>query len=188
MDLRLIPDRPVGHPVEHGMARSVGSVAGTPFLGPTEIPGIDEAVGLLFLHDGGTLGVDDHLPGAFADPGPGDPPLRQLAGRLGGGGDEHPRHHLVTTPVAPLDGVGKMDIFVVPLSHDGIGQARLHPALGRSRMGALDRYEGEDDGIEPLLLSLDRDPQSRQAAPDHQGITVADLHCSPPAEICDWGM
>ena len=180
VDLHLVADGAVGDAVEHRVAGGVGGVAGAPLFGAAEIPGVDEPVGLLTLDDRGALGVDDHLAGAFAYAAPGDAPVGQFADRLGRGGDEHPSHLLVASPVAPFDRIGEVDIFVVPLPHHRVGEARLHPPLGRGRVGALDGNEGEDDGVEPLLLGLDRYPQARQAAADDQGVAVVDLHDSPP--------
>jgi hypothetical protein len=171
-----LADDPVGHRVEHGVAGAVGGVAGAPFLGAAEIPGGDEAVGRVLLGKGHALAVDHHLVVAPPDPVPGHAPGRQLPRRLGRHVGEHAGDQLVAAPVGAAHRVLEMDVLVVPLALDAVGQAGLHAALGGDGMGALGRHQGQDQGFQAAPPDADGGALAGQSAADDQRVGVDEVH------------
>lgn len=83
---------------------------------------------------------------------------------------------LIGSPVAAAYGIFKVYVLVVALAFDHIGKARLHATQSGRRMRAFRRHQRKNDGIMAAPLRADCDPQSSEAAADHQNIGVNEFH------------
>ena len=116
---------------EHGVARAVRSVAGTPLGRAAKGAGVDQA--LVFLLFCGLKRLAAFKVGVLArhHAAPGHAHPGHFTHGDGGSFGKKAGHFLVAAPVRPLNGVGKMDFGAVAIAHDGIAQGRLHAAHSR---------------------------------------------------------
>ena len=111
----------IAYGIQHGVAGTISHVIGAPFFGAAKIPGVDEAVSVLFFREGYPLAIDNNLMVAAFNAVPGHTPGGQFSHRFGCCVDEHTHHILIGTPVAAAYGIRKMHIFVVPFTLEAVG-------------------------------------------------------------------
>ena len=164
--------------VQHGVAGTVGGVAGAPFARAAKIARGDQAVGFVALGQRDTLAVDDGFVVALAHAVPRHAPGGQFAHGLGRHVGEHAGDQLIAPPVGAAHRILEMHILVVAGALDGVGQACLHAALGGHGMGALGRHQREDAHVQPAAACPYGAAQSGQATANHENIGMPDFHCA----------
>ena len=175
-DRNLFGDDAVGNSVEHGVAGTVGHIAGTPLLRAAEVALGDEAGGFLAFGNGDLLTVDDDLTVTRGDAAPGHAPSGELAHGLRGGVHEHADDFLVGTPVGAADRVAKVNVFVVADALDDVAERSLHAALGSLGVAALRRNQRQDDRVMPTALGSNGHTQTGKTATDHEHVGVDNFH------------
>ena len=165
---------------EHGMARAVRGIAGTPFGRAAEGPGMDQAFILGLFR--GLKGFAALVIGVFAGhhPAPGHAHPGHFAHGDGRGLGEQAGHLLVAAPVRAFDRVVEMNFRAVAVAHDGIAQGRLHAAHGRRGMGAPGRHQTQTDDAEARLRGFHGHALPGQTGAHAENITLKNTHTHPP--------
>ena len=172
----LFCDEAVGHHVEHGVAGTVGDVAGTPLLRAAEVTLIGETRCFLAFGNRDLFTVDDHLTVARGDAAPGTAPGGEFAHSLGRGVHKHADDFLISAPVRTADRITEMDVFIVAQAFDHVAERCLHTALSGLGVAALRRNEGKDDRVVTAALGSNSHAESSKAAADDQHVGVNDFH------------
>ena len=172
----LFGDDAVGNGIEHGVARAVGHVAGTPLLGAAEVALVHHALRFLAFRNRHLLAVNDHLTVTGGDSRPGAAPGGELTHGLGRGVHEHADDFLVRTPVGAADGVAEVNVLVVAHALDHVAERGLHAALSSLRVAALRRNERKDDRVVAAALGSNGHAESGKATADNQHVGVNDFH------------
>ena len=103
--------------IEHRVPCRIGSVASAPLFCPTKVARVDIAVAEVFFCDGGFLRVDDSGAIALLDSSPSYTPRSKLSNRLRRSGNKHSCHLLITAPIAPLNRVSEVEVFIIAIAH-----------------------------------------------------------------------
>ena len=169
-------DDAVAHGVKHRVARAVRHKARTPLLRAAEVTLADQARGLLAFGNRDLFTVDDDLAVTRGDTAPGHAPGREFTHGLRARVDEHTHHVLVGTPVGTADGIGEVDVFIVPQALNHVAERGLHAALRRLGVRTLRGHQRQDDGVVTATLGSNCHAKTGQAATDHQYVGVDNLH------------
>jgi len=71
---------------------------------------------------------------------------------------------LVGTPVTTAHRVLKVDIFIVPLTLNDVGETRLHATLRRSGVRALGRHQRKNDHVVTAAFCADANAETGKPA------------------------